>query len=149
MSKSTKASGATFTEDELADPRPPETVVRVTRAMLGGEPQSVGTSSSQSSQSEQQSSGKPNSAPQQPAPTTDSPSNPSEEVQSSDVDSTDGPGQTTDPDSTEDTDDFELETEDVVSNEEGTESAKPTPPKRTRTRSTKPRATVVDEFDDF
>lgn len=53
------------------------------------------------------------------------------------------------PDSTEDTDDFELETEDVVSEEEGTESVKPAPPKRTRTRSTKPRATVMDEFDDF
>lgn len=156
MSKSTKASGATFTDYELADPRPPETVVRVTRAMLGGEPQSVGMNSSQSSQSEQQPSGEPNSTLRQPAPMTENPSNQSEEVPSSDVDSTDGPGRTTDQGSAEDTDDFELETEDVeletedvVSNEEGTESAKPATPKRTRARSTKSRATVVDEFDDF
>lgn len=80
-----------FTEHELADPNPP---VVVQRAMLGGEPKSVGTDSSQSSGDEPQSSNTTNPSPQEPAQTTENPSDQTATVDS-DVHSTDGVGQAT------------------------------------------------------
>lgn len=51
MAKSTKSGGASFTEDELSDPQLPETIVRVTRAEIGGVP-SPGTRSTPSFENE-------------------------------------------------------------------------------------------------
>lgn len=135
MAKSTR-SGASFTPEELADPYPPEVVLRVTRAELGGESQSVGTNSSRSSKNEQQSGGRQISDPPVPAPMTGNPSNQSEVDPSSDASSTDGSGPTMDPDSTEDIEESEVDS---------TEESKPT--RRQRKRA--PRVTDVSDFDDF
>lgn len=90
MAKSTRAGGPSFTPDELADPHPP---VVIRRAMLGGEPSSVGTHSLESSENEQQSSGQEMLDLREPVQTTENPSPPTEGADSV-VDSTDGDGQT-------------------------------------------------------
>lgn len=60
-----------FTDHELSDPNPP---VTITRAVLGGELQSVGTDSSEPSNVETQSDKSENPDPQSPAQTTENPS---------------------------------------------------------------------------
>lgn len=166
MAKSTKASGDTYTSDELADPTPP-LVIR--RAMLGGEQPSVtedGGDFSQSSESERTSSELKPQPPRQPAHTTENRSNPQGTETSSVVHSTATPGLTTDQESTEDGDEFEEVTEsdqDVTDHEDdgGVESKpKATTPARSRksggTRKDVPkgndkraRIRSTEDFDEF
>jgi hypothetical protein len=136
MAKSTKASGDTYTEEELADPTPP---LVIHRAMLGGEPSPEtedGTGSSPSSESERTSSAPKPQPPRNPAPTTENRSNPQGTAGSSVVHSTATPGLTTDPESTEDFEEVEESNQDTVDHEdeEGTSSK---PKATTPTRSTK------------
>lgn len=167
MAKSTKASGDTYTEEELADPTPP---LVIHRAMLGGEssPETEdGTGSSPSSESERTSSASETQHHRNPAPTTENRSNPQGTEGSSVAHSTATPGLTTAPESTEDTADFEEVEEsnqDTVDHEdeEGT-SHKPkstTPARSTKsggtrkagTKDTSRRARVRStdgDFDDF
>jgi hypothetical protein len=90
MAKSTRAQGATFTSDELADPTPPPVVQR---SMLGGDPSSVGTHSSELSSNAPQSN--ESETPNRPelVPTMESLSNQTD-TEDSTVGSTDGDGQT-------------------------------------------------------
>lgn len=94
MAKSTKAqevstgTSDSYTEDEVAGM---SSTLRG-RPMLGGELQSVGTSSSRSSGKEKTSSDKESPSHQAPAPTTENHSSVTEPVTDSDADSTDGVG---------------------------------------------------------
>lgn len=130
MAKATKASGPSFTEHELSDPRPPE-VIRVHRAMLGGEPQSVGDNSQASLESESNEKDWLTPVPQAPARTTENPSDQQELETDSSVSSTDTDGQKT----------------------TKTPSAKPKPPPakkatgRARVRSATETESTDDEFD--
>lgn len=104
MAKSTKAHGPTFTDAELSDPVPSEVMKqhatpKVTRFMIGGEPQSVGSNSSQSSDDESSSNETLRKDPQEPALTTESPSSQPQTETATDVASTGGNGLETDKES--------------------------------------------------
>lgn len=93
MAKSTRARGDTYTPEELDDPNPP---VKIQRAMLGGEPESVGNPSSESSENAPQSNQTEEDNLPSPAQTTDNPSNRTEEKpEDSTVDTTGGGGHKT------------------------------------------------------
>lgn len=97
MAKSTSSRGATFTQHELSDPTPPP---RVRRAMLGGDPKSVGTDYSEPSLSESRSSAREKLNPQGPVRTTESLSDRTDQEDST-ANSTDGDGPVTETESDE------------------------------------------------
>lgn len=93
MAKSTH-DGPSYSEEELADPNPPEAIRRF---QLGDDRPSVGDSSSQSSPSESQPSANESSGPPSPVQMTESRlGNPPEEEIPSTAPLTAGDGQTTD-----------------------------------------------------
>lgn len=83
-----------FTEHELNDPSPP---VVVRRAMLGGDPKSVGTDSSESLNRETQSDKSENQDLPSPAQTTENRSGQTEQESDSSARSTGGGGRKTTP----------------------------------------------------
>lgn len=127
MAKSTRNSGASFTDEELSDPVPPQTVMDhlpsnqdrsvgpvVHRAMIGnliegGDQSSVGSNSSQSSEDGTSSKKLPSQTPQEGAPDAENPSNPSGWAPGDVADSTDGSIQETETEFDEDDVDDEEE----------------------------------------
>jgi hypothetical protein len=81
MAKSTRAVGASFTEEELSDPVTPAVIQR---AMLGGDVQSLGDSSKPSSQSEEESKPVQQEGPPSPVHTTENPSGQNKETEQPD-----------------------------------------------------------------
>jgi hypothetical protein len=93
MAKNTKSQAVqtgtsdSYTEEETLDPTPP---VQVTRAILGADPEWVGTNSTASSESESNESESAKQPRRKPAQTTDNPSSQTEGETDSDATSTDG-----------------------------------------------------------
>lgn len=98
MAKSTRHSGASYTEHELSDPDAPQQIV-IRRAMLGGDPKSVGGSSTPSGEKRVISSDNQMPQDHKPVQTTDNPSSQPPTDQDSDVNTTGGNGPETEKES--------------------------------------------------